>query len=498
MENSKKLQSNNRITLLAHVGRVLRHHLQPGAHLVVGLSGGVDSVVLLDLLGKLSPKLRFSLAALHINHGISHNADTWEKFCIALCRQRDIPLQITRHRLKKSPGNSLEAVARTARYTAYAAQTADYIVLAQHLDDQAETLLLQLLRGAGVKGLAAMPVIRGQRAEGGLKHMSKFHVPLSPRGRGQGRGGAEAVINKAPDLKAQILRPLLDVSRAEIEAYATQKKLRWITDESNADIAYDRNFLRHEVLTIIEKRYPTYRATLMRTSRHLAEAADLLDELAIMDGGNALVKGKLQLSALRKLNATHPLRAKNLLRYYLSQHAGPSPSTAKLAEILRQLSTARADAKLHLAFGDTEIRIHKSAVVVKATQFAPDQNWRRSLDVPAEKKISVPELGGLLSFTRKKGAGISLQKLQTHPATLRLRQGGERIRPDAKRPRRSLKNLLQEAALPAWERAAVPLLFCGEQLVWVPEIGVDSAFQAQPDEMGWVIKWRQNRGKNEG
>ncbi|MEE8150602.1 MAG: tRNA lysidine(34) synthetase TilS, partial [Nitrosomonadaceae bacterium] len=215
MANSRKLKLSS---ILSRVENILRERIQRDAHLVIGLSGGMDSVVLLSMLTTLSVQLGFTLSVLHVNHGISPNANKWGKFCLSLCGAHGIPIKIAKLKVSRLSGTSLEAVARDARYQIFKRLKADYVILAQHLDDQAETLLLQLLRGAGVKGLGAMPVVRNQMSEVG---------------------------NQALDPGPQILRPLLNVSRGEIEDYARKNKLCWITDESNNDVSFDRNFLRH-------------------------------------------------------------------------------------------------------------------------------------------------------------------------------------------------------------------------------------------------------------
>lgn len=450
MENTRKLKSGN---LVCRIEAVLHEHTRQGDHLVVGLSGGADSVVLLDLLARLSATLGFSLAAMHVNHGISAHAHVWEKFCRNLCECRAIPLKVVRFRIRKEPGISLEAVARDKRYQAFRKLKADCIVLAQHLDDQAETLLLQLLRGAGVRGLAAMPVIR-------QKVLSSHREPA-------------------------VLRPLLDVSRSEIEYYAQEHGLVWVNDESNADITYSRNFLRHEVLPVLERHFPSYRTTCLRTSRHMAEASALLDELAEADGQDYLVPGGVQIAGLRRIS---PARARNLLRYIFVRHDAVLPGTVKLDEMLRQLCMVGPDTALRFVFGDTEIRCFRGVLYVMPVRMSPDRNWR--LEWHGEKQLPVPDLGGVLRLIRRKGTGIHLSRLTANPVTVRLRQGGERLRPDGRRSRRSLKNLLQEAALPPWEREAIPLLYSGEQLVWVPGIGVESDFQARPGEPGLIVSWQ--------
>src|SRR5690349_5673188 len=260
MASSRKSKSDNISRRAQHV---LRTRVQSGDHLTIALSGGVDSVVLLDLLVPIASQMQLPLSAVHVNHGISPNADKWSEFCRNLCQSRNIPLEIARVKVARGPSISLEAAAREERYRIFRGLQTDYIVLAQHLDDQAETLLLQLLRGAGVKGLSAMPVVRTVRKEMGET------VPVNSVLALEGR--------------PRLLRPLLDVSRREIEDYARKHALRWITDESNDEISFDRNFLRHELFPLMEKRFPAYRTTFLRASRHMAEASALLAELAEVD-----------------------------------------------------------------------------------------------------------------------------------------------------------------------------------------------------------------------
>jgi tRNA(Ile)-lysidine synthase len=415
--------------------------------------------------------MQFSLSAIHVNHGLSPNAGEWSSFCRRLCRSSGIPLKIVRLKISKAPGASLEAIAREERYRIFKKLKADYVVLAQHLDDQAETLLLQLLRGAGVKGLGGMPVVRNPANVGERTAETGFFI--STRG-------------------PQILRPMLEVARREIEEHAREHALQWITDESNEDISFDRNFLRHEIFPLLEKRFPSYRKTFLRASRHMAEASALLDELAEADRKECIVEGKLHIEDLRQTSFP---RARNLLRYTLAQQGAILPSAAKLEEILRQLLSSQPDAKLNVVFGNTEVRCFKGFVHVRkagkpGTDASLAMGWR--LAWRGEKQVVIPELGGSLRFTRRKGAGMSLQKLMEHPVTVRLRQGGERLRPDCNRPRRSLKNLLQEASLPPWDRITLPLIFSGEHLVCVPGIGVDCDFHAAALEQGLMVEWQPN------
>jgi tRNA(Ile)-lysidine synthase len=448
--------------LAARVAAQLKDIVKPSGRLVAGLSGGVDSVVLLDCLQRASRKLRFRLAALHVNHELSRHARSWEAFCRDLCRARGIPFRGVKVRVPR--GNSVEGAARAARYSEFGREQADYVVLAQHRDDQAETVLLQLLRGAGVKGLAAMPPVRKSKVE---SRKSK---------------GDPAVVTRHPS--ASILRPLLDTTREEILAYARKRRLKWIEDESNADIYFQRNFLRHKVLPVIERRFPSYRTTLARSARHLAEAARLLDEVAAADAAGYMEEKTLAVEALRRLPAA---RARNLLRHFLSSHGLDMPGAERLEEALRQALGARADSRLRIELeGASLFRFgSKLHVVPDAKRVDPGyvRTWR------GERELALPELGGVLKMVGGRGKGISRARLRAGAVTIRVRRGGERLQPDCRRPRRSLKKLLQEARMPPWQRERIPLLFCGEELVWSDRIGIDCAFQATPSEAAVRPAW---------
>lgn len=457
MAGSRKSKPN----LLVHVAEVLSQHVRPEQRLILGLSGGRDSVALLDILYRLAPRLGFSLAALHVNHQLSRNACHWEGFCRELAADRGVPLVVERVAVDPKDPRGLEAAARDARYAAFARCKGDFLVLAHHQDDQAETLLLQLLRGAGPQGLAAMPALR-QLADPGR------HAP-------------------------GLLRPLLQVPRAQIEAYAASRRLSWVDDESNDDIARDRNYLRREVLPVVARRFPGYRQTLARAASHLAEASSLLAEVALQDAGGALRQGRLQLATLKQLA---PSRRKNLLRWYLGYSGITAPSTATLEELLRQLTDARADRNLVFRFGDLEARRYRGELWLTPVLPAVDAGF--CVPWHGEARLGLGYGRGTLAFKRGRGRGIKLAVLQGGAVSVRARSGGERFRPSCERPRRSLKNLLQEQGVPPWQRFCLPLMFCGDALVWVPGIGVDCAFQAGPGEPGLEIIWEAGDGAGAG
>ncbi|MGB7542471.1 MAG: tRNA lysidine(34) synthetase TilS [Burkholderiales bacterium] len=445
MANSRKPSSND---LQGAVAAALAPAVTPGAHLALGLSGGIDSVALLSILLELAPALRFSLRAVHVNHGISPNAARWAEFCAGICQDLRVPFQLETVDIAPYRTLGLEGAARRARYEALAQIEADFVVLAHHRDDQAETLLLQLLRGAGLRGLAGMPPLR-----------------------------------TLPGTRAQLLRPFLDVPRAAIEAYAHAKGLAWVEDESNADTARQRNFLRHEVLPLLERQFPAARATIARAAAHVAEAGVLLDEMARTDfertGGAAI-----EISFLRELGTAH---AKNLLRYVCDARGIRAPGAALLDELLRQLLEARRDAAVGFTMSGWDFRRYRGKLYLEPHRAAVEAELRE--DWSGENALPLLGLGGVLSFRPEEGRGLSLPKLRSEPVTVRLRRGGERLRPDCRRPRRSLKNLFQEKRVPPWQRDRLPLLYCGENLVSVPEVGYECEFQAAPGEPGLIVVW---------
>jgi len=365
-----------------------------GKRVAVGLSGGVDSVVLLDLLCAAAPRHGFRVAAVHVHHGLSPHADAWARFCRKLCRDRGVPLVVRRVGVRKQ-GKGLEAAAREARRDAFARHPAPVIALAHQLDDQAETVLLNLLRGAGARGASAMPVA--------------------------GRLGGKI-----------LLRPLLAVRRDAIEAYARARGLRWIEDESNRDATLTRNFLRLRVGPLLETRFARWRESLARAARHFAAAdAD----------------------------------ARLLLREFLRVRGLRAPSEAKLVEMLRQLTGKGT--RTAIEHDGAVLRVYRGRVSV-------------------DKRP-----GGELRLRPARGRGIDAARLERSRVTLRARAGGERLQLDARRPRRTLKNLFQEAGIPPWRRERLPLLYCGDELVWVPGLGVAAGWQAARGVRGVVPEWRE-------
>lgn len=281
----------------------LRRYVQTGERIVVGLSGGMDSVVLLHGLARLQHD---GLSALHVHHGISPNADRWALFCEDYARQLGVPYTCAHVAVERDSTDGLEAAARRVRHQALADSKADWIALAHHRDDQAETLLFNLLRGAGLAGAAAMRERSGR-----------------------------------------LLRPFLAVGRADIERYATAHRLDWIEDESNADTRHSRNFLRHSILAPLIRRFPAAVKNLAAAAARFAEAQDLLDDLARADL-DSVTDFPVPVITLQALDEP---RARNILRHLLARHDVPIPSEARLREALRQMLSAGADRHPALLLG---------------------------------------------------------------------------------------------------------------------------------------------------
>lgn len=433
----------------AAVAAVLRRHVPPHARLCVGFSGGIDSRVLLDVLAGLAAEIRFTLSCMHVHHGISPNADEWARFARRSARAYGIPFKLKKVDIAPHRHLGIEAAARTARYAAYASIDADFILSAQHADDQAETVLLQLVRGAGAEGLAAMPEKR-EFAPG------KF-----------------------------LLRPLLGVTRAQIEAYAAAHALEWVEDESNLDRGLGRNYLRHEVMPLLHRLNSAANTNLARSAAHLGDAVALLDELAALDLAAYAQGPKLTLRAARELSSP---RMRNLLRAWLRQAGADAPTTDELAELLRQLAGAKADAQMECRVGDLLVRRYQDEAWLSTAETAPASDFVAVWN--GARAWHLPELSGVLRFEAVRGRGIAAQWLEAPEAVqVRIRQGGEHFRPDPARPRRSLKKLFQEQGIAPWVRDRLPLLYCGERLVFVPGIGVAAEAQAGPRQAGMTLEW---------
>jgi tRNA(Ile)-lysidine synthase len=284
--------------------------------------------------------------------------------------------------------------------------------------------------------------------------------------------------------RARLLRPLLAVSRAEIETHARLRGLEWVEDESNADTIRRRNFLRRDVFPLLERQFPGARATIARAAAHLAEARELLDEMARTDFERCAGAEGVNVA---DLNGLSEARAKNLLRYWCETKNIEPLSAARTGELLRQLRESRPDARIGLAVPGWTFLRYRERLYLRRASPALDRSLREVWD--GGNALLMLSLGGVLRFKPEEGRGLSLAKLRGGRVTARLRQGGERLRLDAGRPRRTLKNLFQERGVPPWHRDCLPLVFCGDELVSVPGIGDACEFRATPGEAGLIVTW---------
>jgi tRNA(Ile)-lysidine synthase len=411
------------------------------AHWRIAFSGGLDSTVLLHLLADLAKTESLPpLSAVHIHHGLQAAADAWPQHCQSVCDALGVPLLI--ERVKVQPGASLERAARDARYAVFGSltQANDLLLTGQHRDDQAETLLFRLMRGAGVRGLAGIPAQR-------------------PVGQGM------------------LIRPLLDVSRSELEAYAQAHQLRWIEDPSNQDRQFSRNYLRHQVMPLLTERWPQAQASMARSATHLREAQGLLDELAQIDLTTAatahdfewLGLPSLELAPLAALSAA---RQRNVISHWL-EPLTRLPDTDHWSG-WTDLCEAGHDASPVWRLADGEL--HRSAGRV----WWLSGDWLRSPVIGCEWQSPASAL-------RLVDNGRVMLSGQTPSVPLRIayRQGGE-VMQVADRGHRDLKRLLNERAVPGFVRGRLPLLFRGDELLAVANLpGLDG------NELdGWKLHWQ--------
>ena len=399
----------------------------------VGYSGGLDSIVLLHAMAALNTGGGLALRAVHVDHGLQPGSADAAEQCRLTCLRIGIAFGILKLELEPLTGESLEAAAREARYAALERQLAhgEWLLTAHHRDDQLETVLIQLLRGSGVAGLSAMPA-RAKLGQG-------WHV-----------------------------RPLLEVDRSELAAYAMREGLSWQQDPMNDETRFDRAWLRTRVLPAIRERWPSAATTVARSAGHFADASKLLAEMAAADAAGVLDDGRLSLEGLARLSRE---RRVNLLRWWLRQQGLRPPPAARLAAAMQAFFEARRDAAPCLRWDDGEVRRYRGLLYALAPLPGPP----RMLNVNGTSL----ELGtGLGRFDLVPGREGGLAEPLPAAVAFRFRSGGESLRPHQGRPRKRLKDLCQEAGIVPWMRDRLPLVYVGEQLAAVGDLWVDAEFAA--------------------
>lgn len=429
-------------------GRAL---LPPDAAVCVAFSGGLDSTVLLHSFARLAAEPNsYRVRAVHIDHGLHADSALWRDHCERQAQALQVEFTSIRVAVTGIDEVGLEAAARDARYDAFANELrpGEYLLVGHHADDQLETLLLALMRGAGVLGLGAMQVVE-QFARGAL------------------------------------LRPLWDFTRADLELWARAEGLHWLSDPSNDNHSLDRNFIRHRVVTALRERWPAAAQTALRSSQHLQEAWRTLEQLAAIDAERAIEGECLSVTALSALN---PERRRNLLRYWIRRRGARAPSTRKLAGIEHDMLAASVDRVPCVEWGGWQMRRHRGWLYCeqKLPAFDTEQVIPWATHVP----LALPAGLGSLRISPGAPGRLSAAKLPT-TLSVRFRVGGETIQPAGHAIHHKLKKLLQASAILPWWRERLPLIYAGKQLVAVGDLWIAEEFAAHDGEPAMSIVWGQ-------
>lgn len=427
--------------------------LVAGRSVCVAYSGGVDSHVLLHLLATTQQQQVLNIRAIHIDHGLHAESAQWTEHCASVASQLNMAFESIKVSVDAIEELGLEAAARQARYAAFEGVLSEdeVLVTAQHQEDQAETLLLQLLRGAGPTGLSAM--------------------------------AAEAMLGKLT-----IVRPFLNQTKADILHYAQLHQLNWLDDPSNTDLSLNRNYLRHQILPELKQRWPAVGKTFSRSADHCREAAELLADLARLDAENICADSYHTLS-VTSLTQLSEARQRNLLRFAIQQCGLPLPSSAILQRLIDEVCHAAEDKSPVVQWPGAEVRRYRDALVISAEQFSQGELETQQLNGTSD--ITLTD-GRRLRWQLRSGQGLKTNVV-SGPLWLRFRQGGEKIRLQGHAQHKSLKQLFQEWGVPPWQRQSVPLIFVDHELVAVVGYGYAEHYAADIGEKGWLPYLEQAR-----
>lgn len=409
----------------------------------IAYSGGVDSHVLLHLLATSDHPQLSKVHAIHIDHGLNPDSIQWTQHCADIAASLKVEFCSLAVKVKDIDSLGVEAAARVARYQAFEQQLTqnDVLIIAQHQQDQAETLLLQLFRGAGPKGLSAMA--------------SQFQLG-----------------------DVSVLRPLIKTSQADILQYAHHHQLPWIDDPSNVETRWNRNYIRHDIWPKISQRWPSAAATISRSAEHCAEAELLLAELAAQDLAELNIDSSINILPISQLLTLSTPRCRNLLRHWINSKQWPLPSTASLHKIIGEVCLAKIDSNPLVKWADIEVRRYQDQLYFMAPLLAHDNGHEFNCNSVEDTAMNGERV---LSWKETLGKGLNRQ-LITSGLTIRFRQGGEQIQPQGQPHHKTLKHLFQQWAVPPWQRDRIPLLYCNDELIAV---------------VGYVLAERYTVGNNE-
>jgi tRNA(Ile)-lysidine synthase len=429
--------------------------------IAIAYSGGLDSAALLHLAQAYASTRGITLLAFHIHHGISPNADDWLLHCERECARLGIPIDARRVTLDGIDRHGLEKAARLSRYAALGELCRAYrvplLLTAHHQDDQAETVLLQLLRGSGMAGLSGME-------------------------------GA----NMAPDLLGDpelvVGRPLLDVSRRVLERFVAQEAIRYVEDESNLDARYARNALRHNVMPLFAQYFPGFQERFSRTARHAQAAQRVLNDSASQDLAGCLIDDSIDIGCLSQLSQD---RINNLFRYWFARQGLRMPTTAWLDEMREQLLTAKDDAQVRVMHADGAIRRYRGRIflISRSNDVTPGTQpltfrWH------GEARIDFAPFGGSLHFDETE-QGLDAEWLRGQSLQVGHRSGGEKLKPTPNRPTKSLKHHYQALGIPTWERLQLPVIMANGKLLFAAGVGMN--WRAMPPSYGPCVclRWEK-------
>lgn len=395
-----------------------------GTKYLIAYSGGMDSHVLL----KLCSDLKLNIRAVYINHGLQAEADAWQQHCFTICQQMQIEYEAIKVDASPISGQSREETARLARYKALEANITDgeCLLTAHHRDDQAETFLLQLMRGSGTAGLAAMPKLQ--------TFGCGWHA-----------------------------RPMLDMSRDELQQYAELHKLLWVNDPSNKDVSFDRNFIRQKVFPLFVERWSHASRSIKQAADIQQESLALAQDLASIDLANIAVDNSSSLS-IQKLMKLSDHRQFNVLRFWVKQARMDKPTRKIIQQILSTVVTAAEDAEPLVAWSNTEVRRFKEVLYILPS--SPDESVSTCYSWSPVNSLRLDQLNLVISSQQNVSHGLSANLLN-HTLTVCFRQGGEKIKPAGRQHTVSLKKLMQQAEIPPWQRSRIPLIYKGDDLICV-------------------------------
>lgn len=434
------------MNLIKSFNEVLNAYQVSANKIVLALSGGVDSRVMLHLLQAFSRQNpQQVVSAVHVHHGISPNADEWADKCSQWCREANIPFYLEKVNLGNTQGKSLEQVARTARYDAlkHYIGSGDLLLTGQHSDDQLETFVLALKRGSGPKGLSGM-------------------AECLPFGEGA------------------LLRPLLKVTRRDIEEYANFHQLEWVNDESNADVRYERNFIRHQITPLLESRWPQIRTAVQRSAELCARQEQLI-ELLLAEELPQLLRDNNSID-IDELKKKPELVRSQLLRFWLEYLNVAMPSKKHLAMIWSEVALAKTDANPVLRLENKQIRRFDGCLYC-IDIYSDLSYW--SSDISINSALSLPDELGSVVVKKQAGSGSLGARIAEFPLKIIFNPEGLTATPENRHGNKTLKYWFQEYRVPSWLRRRTPILMSGNEVIAVAGLFVCRDYVG--DEL--VLQW---------